>query len=237
LDPLIKLDLLGRIESATVTILADVHLQVMLRPPGERVGDPLQRRGEAKSDMRLRWVGDHVHTNARSQSIRMEIGIDPGVSTDEPLANMRVSLRLGLQVADEAQVVLVKLVASRVPEARGRSLVRGNERGDSTCAFGMKRVVASLNESSSDAAPAVGGQNREPVHVSPPAVPSGDESAHHEPLMLGHEQRVIGVLNEPQDAVRVVRRTGGSTSRPLPQAKNRVDVLAARNADMHLSEA
>ncbi len=134
-------------------------------------------------------------------------------------------------------MVLVKLVPGRVPEAGGRCLFWGNERGDSTCTFSMKRFVASLDESSSDAAPAVGGQNREPVHVTPPAVPSGDESAHHEPLMLGHEQRVTGVLNEPQDAVRVVRCAGSSTSRLLPQAKNRVDVLAVRNADVHISEA
>lgn len=44
-------------------------------------------------------------------------------------------------------MVLVKLVAGRVPEARGRSLFWGNERGDSTCALGMKRFVASLDES------------------------------------------------------------------------------------------
>jgi hypothetical protein len=149
---------------------------------------------------------------------------------------MRVGLRLGLQVADEAQVVLVKLVAGRAPEARGRCLIWGNERGDSTCAFGMKRFVASLDESSGDAAPAVGGQNREPVHISPPAVPSRDESAHHEPSMLGHEQRVTGVLNELQDAVCVVRRACNSTSRLFPQAKNRVDVLAVCNADVHISE-
>ena len=134
-------------------------------------------------------------------------------------------------------MVLVKLVADRVPQARGSHLVWGNERGDSTCTLGMKRIVAGLDESSSDATPAVGGQNREPVHISSPAIPSGDESAHHEPLMLGYEQRVTSVLNELQDAIWVVRRAGSSTSRLLPQAENRVDVIAAHNANMHPSEA
>jgi len=74
LNSLIKRKLLGRIESATVTILADVHLQVSLRPLGERVGDPLQRYGDAESHMRLRRVGDHIHKNTRSHKQRPSTG-------------------------------------------------------------------------------------------------------------------------------------------------------------------
>jgi hypothetical protein len=66
LDSLIKLKLLCSIQGTTVTIPADVHLQVTLKPRGEHVGELLQRCSRAESHMRLRRVEDHVHTNTRS---------------------------------------------------------------------------------------------------------------------------------------------------------------------------
>jgi hypothetical protein len=94
--------------------------------------------------------------------------------------------------------------------------------------------MADLNEAAADAATAILGENREPVHVAPPPVPGGDKNAHDLPAVIGHEQSILGVLDESHDACRVVGREGGGTTRLLPQLQNRLNILHAGDPDAHI---
>ena len=68
-DLLVELGLFRRIQVVAVTVLADVHNNVG-RHRGELASDCLERLGDGQNQMRLRGVGDRVHTNRRLQRCR-----------------------------------------------------------------------------------------------------------------------------------------------------------------------
>jgi hypothetical protein len=83
----------------------------------------------------------------------------------------------------------------------------------------------------SDALPTKVGEHGHAVDVAPPAVPGRDQRADDLAFVLGHQQRVVGVRDQPGDRPDVIGRDGSGTARLVPEREHAANVLKSRGAD------
>jgi len=102
--------------------------------------------------------------------------------------------RARLQVADAATDLAVLRVAGRLPECRRYLVLVPDEGGDPASPLAAQMLLAGSNERQADASTAILDANCQSIHVSPPAVPRGDQRTEDRAVTVSDEQapRLVG---------------------------------------------
>jgi hypothetical protein len=96
----------------------------------------------------------------------------PGRSALKPAC-----LSASLYVAHASADLAVLGISGGVPESGGRRILVSDQGSDSASALAAQVHLAGADERHTDPLTAMGGEDRKPIHVSPPMVPSGDQSS------------------------------------------------------------
>ncbi len=102
--------------------------------------------------------------------------------------------KVGYRLRTRRPISTVPRVAGALPERPGHLVLIPHEGGDSASALATQMLLAGSYKRQADASAAMLAANRQPVHVSPPAVPCGDQRAKERTLGAGdkHAARRLG---------------------------------------------
>jgi hypothetical protein len=130
-----------------------------------------------------------------------------------------------LQISDPTTYVAILRIAGRSPERASRLVIEGDQGGYPTGAAFAQILLAGPRQREPDALPPMPFVNGEPVHVPPPPIPAGDQSADDLTVALGDQKGGRGAGDQALDVPETVRRARVLAPRLGPQPQDRLRIL------------
>ncbi len=125
-----------------------------------------------------------------------------------------------LQIAHAASDLVVLRVAGRLPERRGHLVLIPDQGGDPASALASQVLLAGPHERQADTSATMLEANSQSIHVSPPAIPRGDQSTDDETVSVGDKQTPRCPQEQLLDIFEPVNSARMLTPGLLPQLKD-----------------